>query len=86
MEFYSEHRAEFERENPGVPPAELTKIAMNQYKQIYPSKSNGTPNGAGNSDDANKSNGLSAKRKIDTDDNERSSSSVKLARFSFKKQ
>lgn len=76
MEFYNEHRAEFERDNPELTPAELTKVAMNKYKLIYPRKINGTPTG---------SNGVSAKRKINTDDGERSGI-AKLARFSFKKQ
>lgn len=82
MVYYNEHRAEFEGDNPGVLPAELTKIAMNKYKQLYPSKSNGT---AANDDDSTKTNGSSAKRKINTEENERSGV-AKLARFSFKKQ
>lgn len=82
MEFYNEHRAEFEIENPGLAPAELTKMAMKKYKEIYPGKSRGTPSDASKNDDTNKSNGFSAKRKIDTEGD----GIAKLARFSFKKQ
>lgn len=79
MAYFNENRTEFERSNPTVTPAELTKIAMNKYKQLYPGKANGsTPT-------IDASNGSTAKRKINTDDNERSAV-AKLARFSFKKQ
>lgn len=77
MVYYNEHRNELEKENAGVPPAELTKIAMNKYKQLYSSKTN-------EEDELIQSNNTSAKRKINADENERSGI-AKLARYNFKK-
>lgn len=82
MVFYNENKADFERENPDLTPAELTKFAMNKFRQMYPTKSNGTT--VNGNDDADKSKAPNAKRKINTDDNERSGI-AKLAKFSFKK-
>lgn len=82
MVFYSDNKADFERENPGLTPAELTKFAMNKFRQLYPGKSNGTT--TENNVDG-KSNVPSAKRKINTEDNP-GSGIAKLAKFSFKKQ
>lgn len=84
MVYYNEHRSEFERENPEIAPAELTKIAMNKYKQLYSNKTNGV-NGANEDNETNQSIGTSSKRKINADGNDRSGI-AKLARFSFKKQ
>lgn len=82
MVFYNDNKAEFERENPTLTPSELTKFAMNKFRQMYPGKTNGmTTNG----DDASKSSVPSAKRKINTVDSSLSGT-AKLARFTFKKQ
>lgn len=83
MVFYNENKAVFESENPGLTPAELTKFAMNKFRQMHPAKSNGTT--VDSNDDTNKSKSSTAKRKINTEDNERSGI-AKLAKFSFKKQ
>lgn len=87
MNFYKENRSDFERENPDLTPAELTKFAMNKFKQLYPDKSGNDTN----TDESSKSaqNGKysapNAKRKINTDDQTERSGIAKLARFSFKK-
>lgn len=72
--YYNEHRDEFEKENPDVAKADLTKIAMSKYKQIYSSKANGsTPNNS-------EFNSPTTKRKISADEGERSGI-AKLAKF-----
>lgn len=84
VNFYKENRANFERDNPHLTPAELTKFAVNKFKQLYPDKSNGIE-----IDESNKAqNGNSnAKRKINIDDHtERSGIAAKLARFSCEKK
>lgn len=93
VNFYKENRADFERDQPHLTPAELTKFAMNKFKQLYPDKSGSDVNGAGNATPAEsskaqngKSNAPNAKRKINTDDQTERSGIAKLARFSFKKQ
>lgn len=94
MNFYKENRADFERENPHFTPAELTKFAMNKFKQLYPDKSGADTNGSTTvaSDESNKAaqngkyNAPNAKRKINTDTDQTERSGIaKLARFSFKK-
>lgn len=77
VEYFNANKAEFSRENPDLTPSELTKFAMGKYKQAYAAKTNGTPT----TEDSSKSNGLNAKRKINTEDNERSGI-AKLAKYS----
>lgn len=93
MNFYKENRADFERDNPYLTPAELTKFAMNKFKQLYPDKPGSDTNGTvtATTDDSSKAqngkhNAPNAKRKINTDDQTERSGIAKLARFSFKKQ
>lgn len=92
MNYYKENRAEFERDNPNLSKAELTKFAMNKFKQLYPDKSDSDRNGTTTTDESGKAaqngkqNGPNAKRKINTDDQTERSGIAKLARFSFKKQ
>lgn len=86
MNFYKENRADFERDNSHLTPAELTKFAMNKFKQLYPDKSNGTTTDESSKAQNGKYNAPNAKRKINTDDHTERSGISKLARFSFKKQ
>lgn len=85
MSFYGEKKAEFEKEKPDLTPAELTKYAMNKFRELYSGKSNASDVDASGKDGTNQSNGPNAKRKINTEENERSGI-AKLARFSFTKQ
>lgn len=82
VSFYSEHKAELEKEKPNLTPAELTKYAMNKFRELYAGKPADVD--ANGKDDTNKSNGSNAKRKINIEDNQRSGI-AKLARFSFNK-
>lgn len=84
--YFNENKAEFERDNPELTPAELTKHAMNKYRQIYSNKTNGNDVEINGKDDASKSSAPAVKRKITPDDNEQRSGIAKLSRFSFKKQ
>lgn len=88
MNFYKENRENFEQDNPNLTPAELTKVAMSKFKQLYPDKSNGTTTTTNESTKAQsgKYNAPNAKRKINTDDHTERSGIAKLARFSSKKQ
>lgn len=86
MNYYKENRADFERENPHLTKAELTKFAMNKFKQLYPDTNGTTTDESSKAAQNGQSNGPNAKRKINTDDQTERSGIAKLARFSFKKQ
>lgn len=92
VDFFKENRPIFESENPQLTPAELTKFAMNKFKQLYPKKSNGingdmnATTNESNKTHNGKSNAPNAKRKINTDEHGERSGIAKLARFSFGKQ
>lgn len=83
VNFYNENKGEFEKDNPSMTPAELTKYAMNKFRLLYPVKGDGTASDT--NDDTNKSTTPNAKRKINNEDIQ-GSGVAKLARFSFKKQ
>lgn len=83
--YFTENKAELEKEKPELKPNELTKYAMNKFKQLYAGTTNGTDIESNGKDGASKFGAPNAKRKINTEENERSGI-AKLARFSFTKQ
>lgn len=78
LAWYNSRKAELQSEKPDLLPPELTKYAMGKYKEIFSDTSNG--------DDPPKNEGVTAKRKNDSENDTRPLAGVaKLAKFNFSK-
>lgn len=70
--WFKEHKAELTKENPELPPGELTKHAMNVFKVTY---------GKTNSSESNGETNKTPKRKINEENGHETSGIAKLAKF-----
>lgn len=76
MEWYKEIQSDLKEDNSDLTPAELTKLAMSKYKQLFPAESKTYTNGSSDNTPNN-----TGKRKS----NDKQSGIAKLAKFNFSK-
>lgn len=92
--WYKENRADFQSQRSDLSPADLTKFAMNKYKQLFPpanekpngdANANANANANTNNDTPKQTNGAATNGTVKRKIADGQSGISKLARFNFSK-